>query len=57
MCFGVVKTLRTTLKIIFNVNMVTFQMTLLANTFTNTVMDDGCVHSLAKTLPSLVNNL
>ena len=34
-----------------------FQMTLLINKWTNIGMDDGWVHSLAKTLPSLVNNL
>ena len=37
--------------------MVTFQMTLLMNKWTNIVMDDGSVHPLAKTLPSLVSNL
>ena len=54
--------LRTTLKmifsvVVFNVAMETFQMTVLMNKWTNTVMDDGWVHSLAKPLPSLVNNL
>ena len=33
----------------FNVNMVTFWMTLLMNKFTNIVMNDGWVHPLAKT--------
>ena len=27
------------------------------NKFTSTIMDDGCVHPLAKTLPFVVNNL
>ena len=36
--------------------MVTFWVTLLTNKSTNTVMDDGWVHPLAKTLPSLVSN-
>ena len=34
-----------------------FQMPLLMNKGTNIVMDDGQVHPLAKTLPSLVSNL
>ena len=53
------KRLETTLNMIFSVTMITFQMTLLMNKFANVnnVMDDGWVHSLAKTLPSLVNNL
>ena len=42
---------------VFDVTMVTFWMTLLMNKFADTVMDDGRVHPLAKTLPSLVNNL
>ena len=55
---------------IFNVAMVTFQMTLLRYKFTNTFMDDGLVHplasrtlnqfrfiSLSKPLPFLVSNL
>ena len=37
---------------VFNVNMVTFQMTFLVNKFTNTVMNDGRVYPLAKTIPS-----
>ena len=36
--------------------MVTFGMTLLMNKWTNIVMDEGWVHPLAKTLPSLVSN-
>ena len=32
-------------------------MTLLINKWTNIVMDDGWVHALAKTLPSLVGKL
>jgi len=32
-------------------------MTHLMNKVTNTVMKDGRVHPLAKTLPSIVNNL
>ena len=32
-------------------------MTLLMNKWTNIAMDDGWVHLMAKTLPSLVNNL
>ena len=39
---------------VFYVTTVTFRMTLLMDEFTNSVMDDGQVHSLAKTLPSLV---
>ena len=39
------------------VTVVTFQMTLLMNKWTNIVMEDEWVHPLAKTLPSLVNNL
>ena len=35
----------------------TFLMTLLMNKWTNIIMDDGWVHPLAKTLPSLVNNV
>jgi hypothetical protein len=42
---------------VFYVTMVTFQMTLLINKWTNIVMDDKWVHPLAKTLPSLVSNL
>ena len=42
---------------VFDVTMVTFWMTLLMNKFTSTIMDDGCVHPLAKTLPSVVSNL
>ena len=37
--------------------MVAFQMILVMNKWTNIVKDDGWVHPLAKTLPSLVNNL
>ena len=37
--------------------MVNFQMTFLMNKWTNTAMDDGWVHPVAKTLPSLVSNL
>jgi hypothetical protein len=37
--------------------MLTFQMTFLMNKSTNIVMDYEGVHMLAKTLPSLVNNL
>jgi len=37
--------------------MVTFRMAFLMNNFTNIVMDDGWVHLLAKTLPSLIGNL
>jgi hypothetical protein len=40
-----------------SVTMVTFQMTLLMNNWTNIVMHDGWVHPLSKTLPSLVSNL
>ena len=40
----------------FDVTMLTFWMTLM-NKFTSTIMDDGCVHPLAKTLPFVVNNL
>jgi hypothetical protein len=40
-----------------HVNMITFRMTLLMNKRTNLVMDDGWVHPMAKTLPSLVRNL
>ena len=32
-------------------------MTLLMNKWTNIVMDDGWVHSMTKTMPSLVSNL
>ena len=39
------------------VTMVIFWMTLLMNKFTDTVMEDGWVHPLAKTLPPLVTNL
>ena len=39
------------------VTMVTFRMTLLVNKWTDIIMDDGWVHQLAKTSPSLVNNL
>jgi hypothetical protein len=46
----------TTLNIIFSVIIVTFSMTLLMNKWTNIVMDDGWVHLLAKTLPSLVSH-
>jgi hypothetical protein len=42
---------------VFYVTMVTFWMTLPMNKFTNIVMEDGRVHPLAKTLPSLVANL
>ena len=42
---------------VFIVTMATFWMTLLRNKWTNTVMDDGWVHSLAKALPSFVSNL
>ena len=42
---------------VFNVTMVSFQMTPLMNKGTNIVMDDGCVHPMVQTLPSLVNNL
>ena len=35
----------------------TFQMMFLMNKWTNTITDDGWLHPLAKTLPSLVNNL
>jgi hypothetical protein len=37
--------------------MVTFQMALHMNKFTNIAMDDGRVHPLVKTLPSPVSNL
>ena len=39
------------------VTMVIFQMALLMNKCTNTDMDDGRVHPLVKTPPSLVSNL
>jgi hypothetical protein len=42
---------------VFYVTMVVFGMTLLMNRWTNVVVDNGWVHPLAKTLPSLVNNL
>ena len=42
---------------VFNVTKVPFRMTLLMNKFIKTVMDNGWVHSTAKTLPSLVSNL
>ena len=42
---------------VFDVTMVTFQMTLLTNKFTNIVMDGGKVHPLAKAIPSFVSNL
>ena len=42
---------------ILSVTMVTFWKTLLMNKFINIVIEDGQVHPLAKTLPSLVNNL
>ena len=45
------------LSMVFSVTMVTFRMTLHMNKWTNTIMDDGWVQPLAKTLPSLVNNL
>ena len=47
----------TTLHMIFDVTMVSFRKTPFMNMWTNIVMDDGCVHALAKTLLSLVNNL
>ena len=37
--------------------MVTFRMTLLMNKWTGIDMDDGWVHPLTKTLPSLLGNL
>ena len=42
---------------VFYVTMGTFRLTVLMNKWTNIVMDDGWVHPLAKTLPSLVSNL
>ena len=42
---------------VFYVIMVTFLITLVLNKWTNIIIDDGWVHPLAKTLPSLVNNL
>ena len=42
---------------VYFVTMVTFWVTLLMDKWTNIVMDDGWVHPLAETLPSLVNNL
>ena len=41
----------------FDVTVITFHMTLLMNDFTNTIMDDGRVHPLVKTILSLVINL
>ena len=41
---------------VFNVTIV-IQMTNLMNKWTTIVMDDGRVHPLAKSLPSLVSNL
>ena len=43
-------------RMVFNVSIVMIWMTLLMNKRTNIVKDDGWVHPLAKTLPSLVNN-
>jgi hypothetical protein len=42
---------------VFYVTMVTFWTTLLMNKWSNIVMDDGRVHSLAKILPFFVKNL
>ena len=42
---------------ICHVTMVTFWMTLIMNKWMNIVIDDGWVHPLARTLPSLVSNL
>jgi hypothetical protein len=42
---------------VFNVTVVSFWMTLHMNKFTKIVVDDGWVHLLAKTIPSLVSNL
>jgi hypothetical protein len=49
-----------TLNVIFSVmvlmcTMVTFRMTLLMNKFTNTVMDDGCVHPLSATCDEILS--
>ena len=41
---------------VFNATMITFWMTLM-NKLANIVMDDKWAHPLAKSLPSLVNNL
>ena len=41
----------------FDVTMVTFHMPLLMNKWTDIVLDDGGVHALAKSLPSLVGDL
>ena len=37
--------------------MVTFRVTILLNKWKNIVMEGGWIYPLAKTLPSLVNNL
>ena len=47
----------TTLNMIFSVTAVIFRMTPLVKKWTNTVVDDGWVHPLAKPLPSSVCNL
>ena len=41
----------------FSVTVGIYYKTLLINKWTNFVKDDGWVHPLAKTLPSIVNNL
>jgi hypothetical protein len=46
-----------TLNMVFNDAMVDFYMMLLMNRFTNNVINDGRLHPLPKTLPSLDNNL
>jgi hypothetical protein len=45
------------LNMVFNVTVLSFWMTLHMNKFTKIVVDDGWVHLLAKTIPSLVSNL
>ena len=42
---------------VFGVTMMTFQMTVVMNAFTNTIIDDGRVHPLVKSLPPIVINL
>jgi len=42
---------------VFYATMLTFRKMFLMNKFTNIVIDDGWVHPLAQSLPSLVNNL
>ena len=64
LCFMVPKMWKlTTLNLVLSVIwysmslMATFWMTLLMNKRTNSFMDDGWVHPLAKTLPSLVSKI